>query len=224
MADLTADALEGQSGEPGAATPSSESQEQKGKAAKGQLSDADKKLVADRDRKEQQYQQQIRQYETQLQNQNAYMAQLQKQMDALADKDLDDYGKLQKQIEREQRDKALLLERIRQQEDAQRIQQAKHSDLSKLTTKFGLTNEQYQELWKANDPDEALDMAIEFRDRNKSKRDEDEEERRESNRVDVGGGAASTKQTRQSSSERDAWDSGDPMAFIKARLDAKKKK
>lgn len=220
MADLTNDVTLESPSEGQAAPASGKSQtDKKQDTAKVNLHEFEdfRKYQAERDRREAQLNQQ-------LQQQNAYMAQLQKQMDQLADKDLDDYGKLQKQIEREQRDKAILLDRIRQQEEAQREQQAKHSDLTKLTTKFGLTNEQYQELWKANNPDDALDMAISFRDRNKSKRDEDEEERRESNRVDVGGGAASTSKTRKESDTRRAIDENDPVAFIRSIREQNRRK
>jgi hypothetical protein len=228
VADLTNDAVLEQTSQEQSAPTNGESQTdtKQVKTPKGvnlQEFEEFRKYQANQTAKERQYQQQLAQQQQALAQQQAYTAQMQAQLDAMADRDLSDYDKLQKKIERAEAREAQLLQAIQQRDYQSQQAQAKQNDLTKLATKFELTPEQYQELWKANDPDEALDKARDFRDANRAKRDQDEEERRESNRVDTGGGAASTSQKRSASSERDAWDSGDPQAWIKARLAAKKK-
>lgn len=227
VADLTNEATLERASE-GQPEPASEPKSQTGKQGKQDTGKVNlhefedfRKYQAERDRREAQIQQQ---YQSDLQASNRAIADLKRQLNELADKDLDDFGKLQNQLKREQQEKQEIIALYQQREQEQRVQQEKATFMGRLYRDYELTRDEYDQIWQASSPDEAVAMARKFDRARARQRDEEDEERRESNRVDVGGGRASTRETRQSSSEREAWDKRDPQAFVRALREQNRRK
>lgn len=126
----------------------------------------------------------------QLQNAFTYQQQLQQRLDQMEQQSApDDYARLEIALrqaqQREQLAQTQLNQHLYAQQQAEQQRTARDRELQRLAEKYGVA---VADLEKANDYDEAVEMAIEAKQRKRQQTDEEKEAKREANRPDAGGG------------------------------------
>lgn len=140
------------------------------------------------------------------------LKQLRAQMKELATKDLDDFEKVQyEKQELEQQ-----LQQMQQQVQLTQMEQQRQQDLMKLSQMSGAPTDL---LDKAENYDVAVEMAMEFMKQQQAKLSKEEaarqRQKQEANSVDLGGGKASTPESRNDERAREALNSKDAISYVK---------
>lgn len=124
----------------------------------------------------------------------------------------DDYTRLEMELNWERQEKAALQQRVQQAEQERQANREKQDALERIAKKYGVSA---RDLDSATGYEEAIDLAMELRDKQRNRQQEEQDDRRERNRPDLGGGKTSTAQTRLEQEYDEAMKRKDSAAIMR---------
>ena len=167
-----------------------------------------------------------RRFHQQIQYERQRAAQMESRLEELELAGKDDYEKLEVAVKRRDEKIAQYEQWMQSQQQAQQVQQQKQEDIRHLVETFELSRDEERQLQEAsNEPDASyhaiLRRAKEIHDSRLLSKQQREEQKRENNRVDTGGGRASTPNARAQQEIQKAWARGDVQEWMRLNREAK---